>query len=300
MQSQPNLPADAAMALTAWVKAGGHLILSCAGAVLDEYNTPTPTVWQDLGLLPAGPPPDDFQSWAPASRMNVHVAGSDVWSAATVSNGSGVSPLYSSLAVEAFGRRCLGSRERQIAGIDDSVADETVLARFADGATAVSLRELGSGSVVHFSWLPGVSHLSASAKPKGAPPNSPAPSALTDAARWLAEMVELARNPAPQQTAVATVDVPSVETPILLSSLGAVVTVLDWRPPTSRSQELILNMTLPFQPHMVDSAQGGALIWQPHTRALIDGNWHTGSVVLTTPRDGADYVSFHRKPTEEA
>ena len=291
------------MALTTWVKAGGHLILSCAGAVLDEYNSPTPAVWQHLGLLHDGPPPNDFQSWAPASRMNLHVAGSDVWSAATVFNGSGVSPSYSSLAVEAFGRRCLGSRETQLAGIDDSVADEeTVLARFSDGVTAVSVRELGSGSVVRFRWLPGVSHLSASAKPEGAAPNIPAPSALTDAARWLAEMVSLARNPIPQQTPVVSVDVnqPLVETPILLSSLGAVVTVLDWRPPTSRSHELVLNVTLPFEPHVVDSAQSGALTWQPHTGAPVAGNWHIGSVVLTTPRDGADYVSFYRKPTEDA
>ena len=144
---------------------------------------------------------------------------------------------------------------------------------------------------------------------KGKGGKEPAASRLTrrpertrapDAARWLAEMVELARHPAPQQTAVVTVDVPLVETPILLSSLGAVVTVLDWRPPTSRSQELILNVTLPFEPHMVDSAQGGALAWQPHTDTPVAGSWHTGSVVLTTPRDGADYVSFHRKPTEEA
>lgn len=268
------------------------MILSCAGAVLDEYNTPTPKVWQELGLLPTGPTPTEFQSWAPASRMNVHVAGSDIWSAATVSNGSGLPPLYNNLEVRAFGRRCLGSREAQPAGSADSATDaETVLARFSDGSTAVSIRDLGRGSVVRFSWLPGVSHLSASAKPKGAP-GSPAPSALTAAAQWLNEMVKLARNPAPP---VVTADVPLVETPILLSHLGAVVTVLDWRPSASRSKELVLNVTIPFQPHAIHSAQSGALTWQP--QSYVAGNGHTGSVLLTTPRDGADYVSFHRKPT---
>ena len=139
-------------------------------------------------------------------------------------------------------------------------------------------------------------------------PDTPAPSAITDASRWLRKMVELAQEQ--PETPVVTVDAPLVETPILMSTLGAVVTVLDWRPTallsTDRSKHLMLNVTLPFEPIAVDSAQGGPLTWYPHlgsdlgarVGSSVSGKWHTGTVILNTPMHGADYVSFYHKPTQ--
>ena len=293
--SEPNLPSEGATALTEWVQRGGHLILLCAGGVLDEYNEPAPAVWQALGLLAPDVPKTDFAEWAPASRMNVHALGEDVWGPATAFNGSGVSPSGASLTVKAYGRRCLSRAE--LNGELNVGAGETVLARFTDGSPAISTRNVGNGSVVRFAWLPGVSHLSAMAKSKTAPPDRPEPTQLTEASKWLAATVGLAHT-APEPTAVAVVDAPLVETPILLSDLGAVVTVLDWRPKAPLGDkrgrpDLTLNVTLPFAPTMVQSAQSGALVW---TAGAARGNGcHSGTVKIATPSQGADYITFRLK-----
>jgi hypothetical protein len=283
--SEPNLPAAAAAALIKWVKSGGHLILICAGGVLDETNTPAPTVWQELGLLKPGAPTNEFESWAPAARMNMHVAGEDVWGPTTVVNGSGLPPHGRDLAVKAFGRIC------QRGADDDLGGSDSVLATFTNGSTAVSLRKVGDGSVVRFSWLPGVSHSAAMYPGRDPPPGQPHPTMLTDASKWLAAAVGLARNSA--RTATAKVDVALVETPVLVSSLGAVVTILDWRPAdTDRSTPLSLNVTLAFLPKSVESASTGTLTWTPTGSS---GEWQSGVVEVSSPSAYADFISFHAK-----
>ena len=93
-------------------------------------------------------------------------------------------------------------------------------------------------------------------------------------------------------------DVPLVETPILTSDLGAVVTILDWRPTAllgdkrGRAPDLTLNVTLPFKPSTVKSAESGVLVW---TAGATSGNMHSGIVKVPTPTQGADYVIFHVK-----
>ena len=217
----------------------------------------------------------------------MHVAGEDVWGPSTVVNGSGLPPAHGDLAVKAFGRTCL-------AGADDG-GSGSVLATFTDGSTAVSMHKLGDGSVVRFSWWPGVSH-SAAMYPGRDPPSGQArPTMLTDASRWLAVAVALARNPAQTAAATATVDVALVETPVLISSLGAVVTILDWRPAgaADRSTPLLLNVTLPFSPNLVESASAGKLTWTP--KGPSSGSWHSGVVEVPPPSatHAADFVSFH-------
>lgn len=288
--SEPNLPAAAAEALIDWVKYGGHLVLICAGAVLDEYNSPAPTVWQQLGLKKPDKKAHSFASWAPAARMNVHVAGEDVWGPSTVVDGSssGLLSHSHSLKVKAFGRICLG-------GTDDvDLGEGTVLAKFSNGSTAASLHTVGKGSVMRFSWFPGVSH-SAAMYPGRHPPGQARPSMLTDASKWLAVAVGLARNPSREHVTTATVDVAQVETPVLLSSSGAVVTILDWRPAgTNRAVLLRLNVSLPFKPHSVHSASAGALAWQPIGSSR---SWHRGLVDVPCAKFAADFVSFRSRTT---
>ena len=79
----------------------------------------------------------------------------------------------------------------------------------------------------------------------------------------------------------------------------SVVTVLDWRPKApsgdkrGRPPGLTLNVTLPFAPTMVESAQSGALVW---TAGAACGNGcHSGTVKIATPSQGADYVTFRLK-----
>lgn len=292
VMTEPNIPAATVPPLLKWVRAGGNLVLVCAAGVLDEYNQPNPLLWQGLGLLQAGvgsTSPTAFSEWAPASRMNVHVAGELILAA----NGTGSVLGLVDLAVAAYGRRC-------VSGLPPTAADKdsTVLASFSDGAAAVTSTTVGQGSVVYFSWLPGVSHLAAM-EPSSRLPIPRAPDLISDASTWLATAVKLARHPS-SPTFAATTNTPLVEMPLLLSPTGAVVTVLDWRsqndilPSDRRKPSLVLNVTLPFAPLSVDSALHGALHWDPVVPRGGD-SFYSVLVEVATSTHGADFISFHRE-----
>lgn len=184
-----------------------------------RYNEPNPKLWLGLGLVKGGAgsaSPGEYSAWAPASRMNVHVAGELTIAA----NGSGVgAPAWEKLNVTAYGRRCESGLPRTIrAGNDEHKV--TVLATFEDGTAAVSLREVGQGSVVYFAWLPGVSHLAAM-QPSPGLPVPRAPDLDSDAAKWLDAAVALRRRD-PKMRATAAREPPSVPS----RGLG----VSKWRP----------------------------------------------------------------------
>jgi hypothetical protein len=288
VMTEPNIPAATVAPILDWVHAGGNLVVVCAAGVLDEYNQPAPLLWQGLRLLKGGAgstSPEDFSKWAPASRMNVHVAGELI----IVANGTGSTPELTDLTVAAYGRRCVSGLP-PIAANEDS----TVLATFSDGTAAVSSTTVGHGSVVYFSWLPGVSHVAAM-EPSSRLPVPRAPDLISDASKWLAAAVSLARNPT-APTAAAAANAPLVETPLLLSTYGAVVTVLDWRPHDATwKQTLVLNVTLPFAPQSVESALHGELHWAPIVPAR-GGGFYGGLVQVEAPPSahGADFISFHR------
>lgn len=299
--TEPNIPAATVEPVLDWVNAGGHLVVICAAGVLDEYNTPNPKLWQGLGLIEGGGGstlPEDYANWAPASRMNVHVAGELILAA----NGTG-SADYAGLDVTAYGRRCMPGLPndtgsiRHTTKVEAEVKDVTVLATFSDGATAVSLKHLGQGSVIYFAWLPGVSHLAAM-QPSARLAVPRAPDLISDASKWLAAAVGMRRRAAPARAAAAA-DVALVETPLLLSATGAVVTVLDWRPRGATwKAPLILNVTLPFAPTAVESALHGELHWVPAVVTappdIEAAGWYRGTVKVTAPPEthGADYISF--------
>lgn len=295
--TEPNIPAAAVTPIIEFVRGGGHLVLICAAGALDEYNQPNPLLWQAMGLLhgdAGSTSPADYSSWAPASRMNIHVTGE----LSLAANGTGSAPGTADLTIAAYGRRCTSGLPSEAA------VPSSVLGTFADGTTAVNSVAVGRGSVVHFAWLPGVSHLAAM-EPSPRLPIPRTPEVISDASRWLAWAVSLGKRsyPPTSGTWAARVNVSLVETPLLLSEKGAVVTVLDWRPHnTATTQEpagLMLNVTLPFAPVSVKSAlHNAALQWVPQL-PVISGSY-TGLVLVVAPPNthGADFISFYREGTE--
>ena len=73
--------------------------------------------------------------------------------------------------------------------------------------------------------------------------------------------------------------------------MGAVVTLLDWRPHNAawKPALLVLNVTLPFVPLSVESALHGALHWVPVVPAP-GGGFYSGLVEVEAPptTHGAD------------
>jgi hypothetical protein len=126
--------------------------------------------------------------------------------------------------VEAFSFTALGVRDQPAAAggqqqQDASASSSVVLATFdEDGAAAIAQQQLGAGSWVHYSFLPGISY-AYQRRPFG-------PEGLA-LGRVLANITNLASGVCPPVVLTA----PRVEAPLMLTPAknAAVLTLLNWR-----------------------------------------------------------------------
>jgi hypothetical protein len=236
----PDLPTEAQAALAEWVKAGGTLVTVSGAAAYDRYHQPDSTLRAALGLPTAG-----------RDRLLVP----DVRKLPEVAQGTGQAGAFTAF----------GARDALAANSGD------VLGTFADGSPAVIARQVGRGRVIHYAWLPGCSYVPTG---KDQADHLPVGFAATTRA-WINLPVQLA-----QVTPPVSVDVPLVETPILLSDVGAAVTLLNW---TGQPLERVtLTVRLPFTPKEVRAVRAGTLTATPVP----------GGVQLRLPLAAADIVTF--------
>lgn len=144
-----------------------------------------------------------------------------------------------------------------------------VVASFQDGTPAIIERLSGQGAFIHYAFLPGISAYESHDYASG----QFAPAAL----KWVAFPIQQAGVQAP-----VSVDQLNVETPMLLSSGGAAVTMLNWR-----GQDVSnLNVTahVPFPVRSVSSVTAGNIAFK-----------QTGDAVsFSMPLQGADVVTLRK------
>jgi hypothetical protein len=232
--TEPNVPKATIEALAAWVDAGGALVLSGGAAVADEYNTTDETFAQLTGckldvfsrrVLPEvrqlpGPSPLPFAA-----------------------NGTVVNTDGAPAQVQMFGDATLFTHVGE---------GSKTLGTFDGGAPAVVQSRVGSGSIVQMAWQPGLSYLSNATQEYYVPnPLTQFPAAIRDFLRGLlgasyappvVASVPAANDAArvnghvdvtattTATTAAATVEQPAVgiETVLLASDAGAVVSIVNW------------------------------------------------------------------------
>ncbi len=108
----------------------------------------------------------------------------------------------------------------QAAGVRSVVTGPIeAVAKFDDGTPAIAECKVGRGRVVHFAWMPGLSYWKSSSQTKDR-----LPVGFSDSIRsWITWPVRLANVPL-----AVTVDHSMIEAPMLTSSAGIAVTLLNW------------------------------------------------------------------------
>ena len=130
-------------------------------------------------------------------------------------------------------------------------ADASVitLGTFSDGSAAVLRATVGKGATVHFNFLPGLSYIPNATNWGRLALPSEFPTVLRDT--LVAAAMDAGVKP------VVRCSEAFVETPLLLSEEGAVVTLLNWGDRQfSAAAPLQLNVTLPFEPKRAESVEG--------------------------------------------
>jgi hypothetical protein len=186
--TEPNVPEEGQRGIAAWTRAGGTLVTVTGAGERGRYDEP-------CGLL------TDATGMREQPRMRLLV------------------PSLDRLPVAGWGRGALG--EFTAAGARGTCISPQgrVEATFDDGSPAVVRRALGKGRVVHFAWMPGLSYASSSRGVRDRLPVDFSPAIR----RWIVHPTQLAGVRPP-----VTVDRAMVETPVLASSGGEVVTLLNW------------------------------------------------------------------------
>lgn len=220
--TEPNVPQEGQQGLVAWVQSGGTLVTVSGAAQSDRYDEPCTILRDALGI--------DEQR---RERVLIDT----------------LAALKKSMISQVVGN--LG--ECQVLGPRGVLTSKQgQLAVFADSdSPAVVERSLGNGRIVHFAWMPGISYVNSSSGTKDKLPVA----FSTDIRRYILYPTGLANIQPPIK-----VDCAMVETPLLLSSKGAAVTLLNW---TGESiDRLSLTAHVPFAVSRIESVLHGRIDFQ--------------------------------------
>lgn len=239
----PNVPVEGQRGLVEWVKTGGTLVTVTGATIYDRYDEPCSVL-------------SDFTGISENFRERMMIA--NIAALTELREGG---DLIGKLGIcSAIGTR----------GILPNPQGQQV-ASFDDGSPAIIQRSIGRGRVVHFAWLPGISYGKSWNGTKDKLPVG----FSTTIRRYILYPTELARVQPP-----VTADRAMVETPLLLSSKGAAITLLNW---TGEAIERVrLTVRVPFAVRSAQSVKRGRLAFQK----TKDG------VIFSLPLRAADIVTL--------
>ena len=252
--TEPNVPEGTMQAVSQWVKAGGTLLTTSGAAMFDRLNDTT-AVLRNLTGVAEEPRPRlniNYQTDSYCCCPPCPSGGASAWPVAAKGTMHWPAPASVHGNFAAIGIRSKTS----ISTVNSAATHATTLGSFADGSPAVVRTIVGKGAAVHFNFLPGLSYLPNATNWERLPLPSEFPSTLRET------LVAAAMDAGVQPLVHGCSEF--VEMPMLLSSAGAVVTVLNWRDDVFSAQyPLEINVTLPFKPASVESVEHGPLTATP-------------------------------------
>jgi hypothetical protein len=264
--TEPDIPAAGQVALVKWIKNGGHLMTVTGAAAADEYATPTTTLAKATGI---------------AEHPRERVLFEETSWLVTVANGTGSLGPFS-----AFGLR---GHIKPLPDADGAASVKT-LATFDDGSPAILRSDKisgGTGSATHFAFLPCV-HFN-NTDPFHGTPNWDNDTAFMDGTLpYLQEFLTKA-GVAPRVQLSMT----HVETPLISSDAGSILTILNWRDAPVRAMKVTVRVD-----HKVDSVQlvstGAKLKFNSAPSGGPGGSAY--SVEFVVDVEHADFVRLDSKP----
>lgn len=259
--TEPDIPTEGQAAIATWIQAGGHVLTLSGAGAYDRYHRPSTTLSDATGIIEA-----------PRERLMV-AYGSTL---GAVANGSGTLGDFTANGVRG-----------QITSFDS--ADFTILAKYSgDGDPAVVSRAVGKGRVTHFTFFPGIRHHDGS--PYHAVPHFNSLTNFTDGS--LPYVLDCVAKAGVQPR--VRVSELQVETPLLSSDAGAVLTLLNWR--EAPVAALKVQVHLSYAVDRVTAIQGKASVPFTSTPAAAaapsaGGFW----VNFTLPLEHGDFVTLRAK-----
>jgi hypothetical protein len=236
--TEPNVPAENQKSLVEWMRVGGTVVTVSGAAARDRFDQPCDVLERAIGTVEQ-----------PRERLLV----ADVASLKSIGTGNGVCGPFTAI----------GARGKLSSDGADGIA------RFDDGSPAVVRRTIGLGHAFCYGWLPGISYFRSSTKTQDKLPVGFSESMR----RWITLPVEFAKVEMPVR-----LDAPLVESPVLLSSGGAAITLLNWT--GAPIAELKADARLPFAVRSVQSVRSGTI---PFQRA-------GDHVMFAVPLEAADII----------
>lgn len=216
----PDLPTESIDGLLRWVRAGGTLVTLPGAGQNDRYHQPLGTLNVDSGIRPAKAV-RELSDWGGATASGSFTVGGE--------------------KVTAYGRR-----EALTA------TDAKVIHTFEDGAPALTEKTLGTGRILHYAFLPGLSYYRATAD-----------TTIPDRLNAGTGMRLLLGSPL--QTAgvnlPVTVNRGLIEAPALYSDKGVAVTLLNYGEETKNAaiKEVEVTVDTPKPVTRAESVQSGKL-----------------------------------------
>jgi len=225
--TEPDIPEEFQKELATWVEGGGTLIAISNAGAMDRYDEPSAIL---TGLRGAHSPERE--------RVLIPNLG----------------------ALNAVGPVHAGSLEATAWGPRDKMANTVkgdAVAHFEDDSPAIIRRSVNKGTVVDFAWLPGLSYVKSSSAAAGKLPWNFSPVIRN----WIVGPVKDAGIELPVEASE-----PLVETPMLCSSAGIAVTVLNWN--NDQVNKLGLTIRVPFRVKSVASVIHGPLKFDQESQAI--------------------------------
>lgn len=219
--TQPNLPKAGIQQLAAWAKTGGRLVLSGGAAMADEYNT-TETTLSSLTGCPMSPFPRRLLP-AAAQQQGQFAQQQQV----STEQGPSPIPFAANGSIELGGVKHSLQMYGDVNGFTAMRAEGSkTLGHFDSGGASVVETQVGSGSIIQMAWMPGLSYLINGTQADRVPnPVTEFPAALREFLHGLvADSVAMAVS-LEDSSGEAVV---GVETVLMSSDAGAVVTVVNW------------------------------------------------------------------------
>ncbi len=241
--TEPDVPVEAQQQIGEWTRKGGTLVTFPGAAKYDRYHESSEVLSNITGLRESA-----YSRMLMRNLSTLHAVGL----------GKGELGDFT-----AIGKR---------SDIDET--DMMIGAKFNDGRPAIARHNVGRGEVIHYTWWPGISYAATPKEKKDGLPVGWSESIR----RWIVFPTQKAGVIRPVETNRAL-----VETPLLLSDGGAVVTILNWT--GEPIEKLELTVRLPFDVKSVTSVKQGAMKFKRSGE----------EVKFTLPAGSADFVLIHRK-----
>eukprot|EP01052_Picozoa_sp_SAG31_P006273 SAG31_NODE_286_length_18467_cov_41.317056_11_plen_278_part_00 len=217
--TEPDIPAEGVESIIDWIHDGGHLLTMPGAAAYDRYHRQSKTLHATTGIRETT-----------RHRLMVNAA-----SLVPVANGTGNLGGFTAFGPSSHLK--VGTGLGNVTVIPGSAA--VVVARFENGAAAIIQNPaIGKGAAMHFAYMPCI-HFP-EIDPFKAQPDFNNMTNFTDGSeKYLLRFLQDA-GVAPRVRA----SVPQVETPLIVSSGGAVLTLLNWR--ETSVMDLKMSVSLDF------------------------------------------------------